>query len=267
MKLFKASCALFAAATAAIWMNPANAQVQSSTDTKEGASSKVVNVEHGEVVLVDGNDLFVKMDDGQVRHFPNISESARVEVDGQQVGIHDLKPGMKLQRELTVTTTPRMVTQTQTVTGKIFHVTPPITVILTMDNGQNQSFKIPKDQKFNVNGEMVDAFHLKKGMLISATKVTEVPETVVAHERKVTGTMPPPPPSPPPADAPVLLVETTHVTPPPVEQTQTAAVEPAPQELPKTGTEMPLIGLIGLAALAAAGGMRLMSARLFRHTD
>jgi LPXTG-motif cell wall-anchored protein len=266
MKLFKASCVLVAAATAAIWMNTANAQVQSSTDTKEGASTKAVSVERGEVLMVDGNDLFVKMDDGQVRHFPNISESARVEVDGQQVGIHDLKPGMKLQRELTVTTTPRMVTQVQTVTGKIFHVTPPITVILTMDNGQNQSFKIPKDQKFNVHGEMVDAFHLKKGMVISATKVTEVPETVVAHERKVTGTMPPPPPAPPPADAPVLLVETTHVT-PAAEPTQTAAVEPAPQELPKTGTEMPLIGLIGLAALAAAGGMRLMSARLFRHTD
>jgi LPXTG-motif cell wall-anchored protein len=266
MKLFKASCALVAAATAAIWMNPASAQVQSSTDTKEGASTKAVSVERGEVLFVDGNDLFVKMEDGAVRHFPNISDSARVDVDGQQVGIHDLKPGMKLQRELTVTTTPRMVTQVQTVTGKIFHVTPPITVILTMDNGQNQTFKIPKDQKFNVNGEMVDAFHLKKGMMISATKVVEVPETVVAHERKLTGTMPPPPPSPPPADTPVLLVETTHVT-PPAEQTQTAAVEPAPQELPKTGTDMPLIGLMGLAALAAAGGLRVMRARLFRHTD
>jgi len=35
---------------------------------------------------------------------------------------------------------------------------------------------------------------LKKGMKISATKVVEVPETVVAQQRKVTGSSPPPPP-------------------------------------------------------------------------
>jgi len=41
-----------------------------------------------------------------------------------------------------------------------------------------------KNQKFNVDGQMVDAWGLKKGMKISATKVVEVPETVVAHRGK-----------------------------------------------------------------------------------
>jgi hypothetical protein len=44
-------------------------------------------------------------------------------------------------------------------------VTPPISVILTLENGENQAFKIPEGQKFTVNGQEVDAWGLKKGML------------------------------------------------------------------------------------------------------
>jgi hypothetical protein len=49
-----------------------------------------VQVERGEVVLVDGNDLVVKMEDGTIRHFPNLPENARATVDGKQLGIQDL---------------------------------------------------------------------------------------------------------------------------------------------------------------------------------
>jgi hypothetical protein len=139
----------------------AGAQVQTSTTTTAGQSSQVVKVEYGEVLAVEGNDLIVRMADGSIRHFENIPESAKATVDGKQLGIHDLKPGMKLQRTITTTTTPQIVTTVETVTGKVWHVTPPLSVILTLENGTNQSFKIPKDQKFKVNGEMVDAFGLK----------------------------------------------------------------------------------------------------------
>jgi len=135
-----------------------NAQVQTTTTTTTGKATKEVQVEHGEVVTVAGNDLVVKMEDGTIRDFPDISESARIDVNGKQLGIHDLKPGMKLQRTTITTTTPKIITTVQTVTGKVWHVSPPNSVILTLENGQNQSFKIPKDQKFNVNGKMVDAF-------------------------------------------------------------------------------------------------------------
>ena len=83
------------------------AQVETNTSTAAtGKSTKTTTVENGEVVLVSGNDLVVKMADGTIRHFKNVPDSARVTVDGQQLGIHDLKPGMKLQR--TITTTSRL---------------------------------------------------------------------------------------------------------------------------------------------------------------
>jgi len=225
-----------------------NAQVQSQTDTTTTGKTTQVNVERGEVVLVDGNDLVVKMEDGSIRHIPNVPESAKVEVDGKELGIHDLKPGMKLEHTVATTSTERTMTTVQSVTGKIWHVTPPSTVILTLDNGTNQSFKIPKGQKFNVDGKMVDAWGLKKGMKISATKVVEEPQTLIEQERKLTGKMPPPPP-PPPADTPMLVVLVMHPPNP---------AEPAPAELPKTGSLLPLVGLLGIVCCSFSVGIRML---------
>lgn len=184
----------------------AGAQVQTTTSIREGQSSQVVRVDRGEVLAVEGNDLIVRMEDGSIQHFENIPESAKATVDGIQLGIHDLKPGMKLQRTITTTTTPRIVTTIETVTGKVWHVTPPLSVILTLENGTNQSFKIPKDQKFKVNGQMVDAFELRKGMVVTATKIVEVPVSLLSQQKGVSGTRPTPPQAPP-ADTPILIVE------------------------------------------------------------
>jgi hypothetical protein len=175
-----------------------SAQVQSTTTTTtSGVQTTEVKIESGEVVAVKGNNLFVKMADGTLRDYPNVPESAKVSVDGKQLGVHDLMPGMKLVRATVTTTTPQVVTTVQTVTGKVWQVNPPLVVILTLDDGTNQEFKIPEGQKFMVDGTETDAFGLKKGMVVSATKVVEVPETVVTKGKAVVGTMP--------WDAPVLI--------------------------------------------------------------
>lgn len=231
------------------------AQVQTQTSTQTAQAVKEVKVERGEVVHVSGNDVVVKMEDGTIRHIPNVPESARIMVDGKELGVHDLKPGMKLERTITTTSTPKMVTTVQTVTGTILHIVPPLSVTLRLEDGTNQQFTIPKGQKFNVDGQMVDAFELKKGMKISATKMTEVPETVVAQEKKVTGKMPPPPPAPP-ADMPVLVVVAVPVSaaPAPAEQ---ATAEPAATRLPKTASPVPLVGVLGLISLSLFLGLKI----------
>jgi hypothetical protein len=128
------------------------AQVETTTTTAAGKATVVTKVERGEVVTVSGNDLVVKMADGTVRHFQNVPESARVTVDGKQLGVHDLKPGMKLQRTITTTSTPMTITTVQTVKGKVWEIVPPLSIILTLEDGKNQRFKIPEGQKFNVDG-------------------------------------------------------------------------------------------------------------------
>jgi hypothetical protein len=225
-----------------------SAQVQTETNTTSGQAAHEVTVERGEVVLVRGNDLIVKMQDGSIRHFPNVSESARATVDGRQLGIHDLKPGMKLERTITVISTPKTVTTVQTVTGKVWHIAPPNSVILTLEDGTNQQFRIPKDQKFKVDGRETDAWGLKKGMKVSATKIVEVPEVHVQREERVAGTMPPPPPTPPPADEPILIAQAAPVPIPGA----------APAELPKTGGILPLIGLLGCLSLLSSAGLGIV---------
>jgi hypothetical protein len=231
----------------------AGAQVQTSTNVEHGAAMQTVNVERGEVVAVSGNDLIVRREDGELLDFPNVPDNKTVTVDGKQLTIHDLKPGMKLERTTVVTTTPRLVTTVKTVTGKVFHVTPPSSVILSLADGTNQSFKIPKGQKFMINGRETDAWGLKKGMQVSATAVTETPESVVAHEVKLTGTPPPPSPEPLRSNA-TLLVIVMRPVPAPVE---TAAAEPAPQTLPKTASSFPLIGFLGAGLCLLALGIRV----------
>jgi len=223
-----------------------SAQVKTTTSTSSGPAAHQVSVELVEVVLVNGNDLVVKMEDGTIRHIPNVPESARVTVDGQQLGIHDLKPGMKLQRTITTTTTPKTITTVKSVTGKVWYIAPPSTVILTMEDGTNQKFTIPKGQKFTVDGQETDAWGLKKGMNVSATKIVEVPEVEIEHQRQVTGTMPPPPPAPP-ADQPILVAVA-----------EAPAAPGAPAELPKTGSLLPLIGLLGSISLLSSFGLRII---------
>ena len=222
------------------------AQVNTETSTTAGQPTKTVQVERGEVVSVAGNDLFVKMENGDIRHFPNVPESARVTVDGQQLGIHDLKPGMKLQRTITTTSTPQTVTTVETVTGTVFWVSPPSSVSLRLEDGTVQQFKIPKGQKFTIDGKETDAFGLRKGMKVSATRITESPEVVVSQQRKVTGTAP----TPPPADVPILVAK---AQPAPAVPTETA-----PEKLPKTGSMIPLLGLLGLLSLGMSLGLRIL---------
>ena len=227
------------------------AQVQTTTDTTSGAATREVKVMNATVVAVSGNDVVVKMEDGTLRHVTNVPESARAMVDGKEVGVHDLKPGMKLQKTITTTSVPKVITTTKTVTGKVWHVNPPLSVILTMEDGKNEEFKIPKGQKFTVNGQEMDAFGLKKGMIVNATKVVEEPITVVQQQAKVTGSMPPPPPAPP-ADQPILVAVVT-----PAPAAAPAPAEAAPAALPKTGSELPLTGLLGFLSLAGSAGIRL----------
>ena len=264
---FRARCSVLLVASGLFVAFAAStrAQVQSQTATTSGAPTKEVKIETGEVVAVKGNDLFVKMPDGTIRDFPNVPEGARATVDGKKLGIHELKPGMKLQRTTVTTTTPQVVTTIETVTGKVWRVNPPVSVILTLENGQNQMFKIPEGQKFTVNGQQTDVWGLKDGMKVTATKITTAEATSVTQKTQVTGTMPP--------DAPILIA-TGEPTPAPAASATTAnaggaaatgttagteATTTEPEQSRATTSRWPLfVGLIVLVVILAWLGNRFL---------
>ncbi|MEJ2008933.1 MAG: LPXTG cell wall anchor domain-containing protein [Acidobacteriota bacterium] len=247
------SVGLFLAFTASMM-----AQVETvETTTTAGKTTKQVNVENAEVIHVSPSDLVVRMENGEIRHFANVPETTKVDVEGKMLGIHELKPGMKLQRTITTTTTPKMITKVEKVSGTIFAVNPPNRVILTMENGKNHEFWAPSGQKFDIQGEgMMEINHLRRGMKLTATTVTEIPETRVAMQSMLSGKMPPPPPPPP--ETAILIEEEPAPEPQPAPAPETTVAEATPESLPQTGSNLPLIGLLGVLMLSLGFGLRVI---------
>jgi hypothetical protein len=247
-KLRIGMCREVAIATILASLAFAAAAVAQDTTTQgsyqSGSANVTTEVKSGEVLYVSGNDLVVKTDDGQVKHFV-VSDDRKIEVDGKQLTVHDLTPGMRLTRTITTTSVPKTVTTVRTINGKVWFVNAPSTVILTLPDNTNKQYKVPKDQTFMVDGQKTDVFGLRKGMTISATVVTESPLVETSSARAVTGEPVPAPPPPPPTPAPVgaLLIEDPTPAPAPQQVAQAS--------LPKTGSSLPLIGLLGMLCIGA----------------
>jgi len=257
-------CGLLIALVSLTLVNIASAQT-TSTSVQKGATSTSTEVRRGEVVYVSGNELVVKMEDGQTKHF-TIPESGRFSVDGRQLSVHELTPGMKLTQRITTTTVPQTITTVRSVSGTVWHVTAPTSVILTLPDGTNKQFKVPQGVKFTIDGQEKTVFDLRKGMKVTATAITQVPETLISRQTTVTGRAPavaaaPPPEMPPAQEVGTLLVETTTPVKQPAQPDTIASAEPAPKKLPKTASPVPLLGLLG--ALAVMTGVGLRAGRKF----
>ena len=248
------STKLLAIAILALFAAVAIAQDRSETKVTREATSHEYKVERGEVVYVSGNELVVKMDNGEIRNV-TVAPDATAIVDGKTITVKDLQPGMKLEKTIKTSTTPELVTTVRTIEGTVWHVNPPKSVILTLGTGENKKYNVPKDQVFKINGEDKTVFELKKGMKVTATVITRVPQTMVAQEKAVTGKLPPPPPTPPIQGA--LLIEEKTA---PVEIASAAPTPNAPK-LPKTASFIPLIGLLGFGCALLGLGLNRLRAR------
>jgi LPXTG-motif cell wall-anchored protein len=237
------------------------AQVKTTTAEQKGPAAKQVTVERGEVVYISGNEVVVRMESGEIRHV-TVPDNARATVDGKEIGLADLKVGMKLEKTITTTSTPKTVQTVRAGIGTVVNVQAPNYATVRFEDNTVERYKIPKGTKFTIDGQQKTAFELKPGMKISATRVVTVPIVEVSQQAQLTGSAPPPPPPPPP-DVPILILERTS-PPAPVPAAVPAEIpapapEPAPApKLPKTGSELPLIGLLGLLFSGASFGVRLL---------
>jgi len=239
----------------------AMAQVQTTTSEQKGAPARKVTVERGEVVYVSGNDIIIKMESGEVRHV-TVPEGATGTVDGKQVTVKDLKPGMKLEKTITTTTTPKTVQTVRSGTGTVVNVMPPNYATVRFEDGAVERYKIPKGTKFTIDGQQKTAFDLKPGMKISATRVVTAPIVEVSQSSAISGSAPALPPAP--AEMPIIIAEPAKPAPEPVAAAPAPTPEPAaapapePAKLPKTGSVVPLIGLLGVLFTGASFGVRLL---------
>jgi hypothetical protein len=237
---------------------------QTKTQAIKGEAKVTTEELNGIVTFVEGNTLVVSLASGDIRQF-NPPASRRFIVDGKELTLAELKPGTKLKATVTTTTTPVTERTTTVGSGKVWMVSGN-TVILTLPNNENRSYKVADSYRFVVDGKKATVHELRKGMVVSAEKIVEAPKVEIASNTVVTGQAPPAPKpvvartpdrvTETPAPAPVRAAEPA---PAPVERA--AAPSPSPT-LPKTASPLPLVGLLGLLCTGAAFGLRTL--RRFR---
>jgi hypothetical protein len=164
-----------------------------------------------------------------------------------------------LTQTIETVTAPRVVSTVRVLKGKVWHITKPNHVILTLPDGTHHSYTIPKHAKITIEGKPATTFDLKKGQTLQATIVTDAPHTVITESKTVVGQAPPA--TPPmlgvllfegaaPRVAPTLGPDATS------DPVTVASAEPVASVLPKTGSPLPLLGLLGISAFGLSLGVR-----------
>jgi hypothetical protein len=212
------------------------------------------HVQNAEVIHVSGHEIVVELENGKFELL-NLGEDARFQIDGKDLTVHELTPGTRLSQEVHTVTTPQQVTTLRTLTGRVWHANPGHrNLIISLPEGGTSEFTVPDDAVFRIDGKDKTIFDLRRGMKISATVLTVEPVNSVTRHTVVTAQAPPKPEVA--FDGPLLIEESREAP------TITAAVqEPPVQELPKTASVVPAIGLLGVFTLGLYGGLRILRRR------
>lgn len=132
------------------------------------ASAQVTtDIQKGTVVATWDKTLVVRMPDGSVKQF-DVPPGFQFDHDGQKVGLADLKPGWELTAKITTTTTPKSVTTTEIRNGQVVQVNGR-TLIYQDDAGKNGNWTPPAGFKFYIDGVPTDVTALKPGTKLTAT--------------------------------------------------------------------------------------------------
>jgi LPXTG-motif cell wall-anchored protein len=244
----RGTCVFFALTMTAFVGSPATGQQQTTnTETR-----------NFEIVSVDGNKVVVKGERGAQEI--TVPPDFQLTVDGKPVSVADLKPGMKGAARITTTTTVTPVTVTEVKNGEVMKVTGNSILVrgekgiqmFTEGDVAKRGVKIMRD------GQPLEFSSLREGDKLTATIVTSRPPKVMT-ERQVQASMQSVPAAAP-AGRPVAAGAPANAPAPAGAATTGSAPAPA-RRLPKTGSALPLLGLLG-AALVTLGAALTARRRL-----
>ena len=225
-----------AACVLSLAFGPAALAQATGATTTESVAQKSRNIS-GVVETVAGNKVVLREADGL--HEYNPPAGFKFQLDGRDVGVDEIKPGMSINAVVTDKVITRRVTVTNIESGTVAQVAPG-GIVLKDQNGDLKSynFKDPagNDIYFARDGKEVPLRNVKVGDRLSGTFVTTLPPQKISQRSAVAKAT-----EPSAAPEPAVVAAAT------------------PHKLPKTASPLPLIGL--LAALSAGIALTLRAAR------
>lgn len=226
------------------------AQTSTTTETKKF-----------QVIAVDGNQLVVKLPEG-TREL-TVPDDFRFNVDGNELSVRELKPGMAGTATITTRTTVTPVTVTEVKNGTVLHVAGGSIIVRTDDGNKmfTQSDIDKRGVKIMRGGKPAEISDFRANDRLTATIITTMPPKVVT-EKEVQATLArsgagagTAAPAAAPSASPGAAAPAGSVAP-----TSGAA----PRKLPKTASPLPVLGLAGLASLLAGLGLTVRRHRATR---
>lgn len=177
-----------------------------------------------EVVAVDGNVLVLRGDDGNTVEY-TVPYDFRFVSDGAEIGVEDVKAGMKGTATITTTTTTRPVFVTEVRNAEVLNVVSR-SVIVRGEDGPRRFTQTEIDERglrMYRDGVEVKIADLRQGDQLTATIITEAaPEVLTERDVEATLAAVPEEPVPEPAAAPAPQDS------PAPEPAPAPATEPAP---------------------------------------
>jgi hypothetical protein len=215
-----------------------------------------------EVIAVDGNLLIVNLPEG-TREI-NVPAGFMFTVNGQQMSVQQLKPGMKGTATITTKTTVTPVTVTEVKSGTVMQSSGSSIIVRTGDQVKmfTQGDIDKRGVKILRDGRPATISDFRQGDQLTATIVTSMPPHVMT-EKEVQATLAkggaPAASASSGAGAAGMKTQSSQSA----AQTQSGAPSGAARELPKTASSWPLLAFVSVLLLAV--GCALNFGRRFVH--
>jgi hypothetical protein len=204
-----------------------------------------------EVVSVDGNKVVVRGQQGS-REI-TVPAGFMFTVDGKQVTVNELKPGMRGSATITTTTTVTPVTVTEVKNGEVMQASGNSIIVRTESGIKSFTEGDMKKRGVKIyrDGQPLPFTELRAGDKLTASIVTTHPPKVMT-ERQVQASLASP-------AAPERAATSPTAAAP---ESTTASAAPARRSLPKTASPLPLIGMLGAGLFAAGLALTALRRRL-----